>query len=98
MTEVNFNWLKEMSGVFKFGKGVLGRSAIAVGIFLIAVVVAAFRLSSDKAILWDLGLGSAMFCVWFFSVLWFSGKHPDIALLEDAEWSGYKRFEAAAKG
>ena len=36
--------------------------------------------------------------VWLYKVLKFAGEHPDIAVLEGAEWSGYQRFQAAAKG
>jgi hypothetical protein len=90
--------IKEVGGAFKLGTGVLGKSAIAIGILLIAVIVAAARLHSDIAIIGAVFLGTCVFLVWFFSVLKFAGKHPDIAVLEGAEWSGYQRFQASAKG
>jgi len=92
------NSIKEIGGVFKLGSGVLGKSAIAVGILLIAVIVGTARLHSDAAILGAIGLGIAAFFVWLFCVLKFAGDHPDIAVLEGGEWSGYQRFQASAKG
>jgi hypothetical protein len=91
-------YVKEIGGVLKFGSGVLGKSAIALGILLLAVIVAAARLHSDAAILSVIGLGVIVFLGWFLYVLKFAGEHPDIALLEGGEWSGFQRFQAAAKG
>jgi len=90
--------LKEVGGVFKFGSGVLGKSAIALGVLLIAVIVAVSRLHSDMAILATIIIAVLLFAGWFRYVLKFAGEHPDVALLEGAEWMGWKRFEAAAKG
>lgn len=97
----DFNPIKyftEIGGVFKFGSGVLGKSAIAVGIFLLAIPVAVWRLHSDLAVLGALVFGALIFLLWFFSVLRFANQHPDLALLDGAEWTGWKKFEAAAKG
>jgi len=87
-------YLKEAGGVFRFGSGVLGKSAIALVVLFCAVVVACWRLHSDAAILISLGIGGVLFLGWLFGVLYFAGKHPDIALLEGAEWSGFQRFQA----
>jgi hypothetical protein len=90
--------VKEVGGVFKFGSGVLGKSAIALGVLLIAVIVAAARLHSDGAIIAVIAIGAVIFFGWFAYVLKFAADHPDAALLEGAEWSSYHRFQAAAKG
>lgn len=90
--------IKEVGGVFKFGSGVLGKSAIALAVLLVAVIVAAARLHSDGAILAVIGVGAVIFFAWFAYVLRFASNHPDVALLEGAEWSGWKKFEASAKG
>lgn len=90
--------LKEVGGIFKFGKGVLGKSAIALGVLLLAPLIAVWRLHSDLAIIAALLIAALIFFIWFFSVIKFVAAHPDVGLLEGAEWSGYKRFEAAAKG
>lgn len=39
-----------------------------------------------------------MFFCWLHYVLKFAEQHPDIAVLEGAEWSSFQRFQAAAKG
>jgi len=90
--------LKEVGGIFKFGSGVLGKSAIALGVLFLAVIIAASRLHSDSYILAVIAIGVLAFFAWFFYVLKFAGKHPDVALLEGAEWTGYQRFQATAKG
>jgi hypothetical protein len=92
------NSIREVGGVFKFGSGVLGKSAIALGVLLLGIVIATARLHSDGAIIGVLILGAAAFFGWLIYVLRFASKHPDIAVLEGAEWSGYQRFQAAAKG
>lgn len=93
-----FQYVKEAGGVFKFGSGVMGKSSIVVGILMCAVVIAASRLHSDYAVLGALFLGATIFLVWLSKVLTFAGKHPDVAVLEGAEWSGFQRFRAEAKG
>jgi len=91
-------YLTEIGGVFKFGSGVLGKSSIALGILLVGVLIAVWRLHSDLAIIGALVFGASVFFLWFHRVLKFASDHPDLALLDGAEWTGWKRFEAAAKG
>ena len=90
--------VKEVGGALKFGTGILGKSAIAMGVLLIAVIVAVARMHSDSAIIVAIILGCLVFIAWFLFFLRFAGLHPDVALLEGAEEFGRKRFEAAAKG
>ena len=98
MPDSNFvEYLKEAGGIFKFGSGVLGKSAIVLGILMGAVAIGAWRLHSDVLIIVAIGSGAVIFFGWLFPVLIFASKHPDVALLEGAEWSGYQRFQAAAK-
>ena len=91
-------YLREIGEAFKLGSGVLGKSAIAVGILIIVGGIAIYHLKSDTSILIALSLIVVAFFLWFFPVIRFVDKHPDAALLEGAEWSGYHRFQAAAKG
>lgn len=99
MAEFEFlNTMKEFGGVFKLGSGVLGKSAIALGGLLVSVVIAVARLHSDSSIIAVIVIGTFIFFGWFGLVLKFAGDHPDAALLEGAEWSGYQRFQATAKG
>jgi hypothetical protein len=84
-----------VAGAFKFGKGVMGKSTIVLVALLLVGGVAAFRSTL-------LGLAafltSAVICIaWFFAIRSFCIKYPDMALLDGAEWSGWKRFEARAK-
>jgi hypothetical protein len=82
-------YIKEVGGVVKFGSGVLGKSSIALGILLVAVVIAVARLHSDGAIIGVLAVGAIIFFCWFRYVLKFAEEHPDIAVLEGAEWSSF---------
>jgi len=91
-------YIKEAGGVLKLGSGVLGKSAIALGIVMLASLIAIWRLHSDVAIVITLLIAVAAFFSWFFPVIRFAEKHPDVALLEGSEWSGFHRFQAAAKG
>jgi hypothetical protein len=91
------SYLKEIGGVLKLGSGVLGKSAIVVSILLVSVIIAVWRLHSDYAIIGALIFGGVSFSLWFHRVLGFASQHPDLALLEGAEWTGWKRFEAEAK-
>jgi hypothetical protein len=91
------SYLKEIGGVLKLGSGVLGKSAIVVSILMGAVIIAVWRLHSDLAIVGALFIGGGLFFLWFQRVLGFASKHPDLALLEGAEWTGWKRFEAETK-
>jgi hypothetical protein len=93
-----FTYLKEMGGVFKFGSGVLGKSSIAVGIFMLCGAIALWRLKSDWLILCVIGILAIILLIWLFSVMRFAHKHPEAALLEGAEWTGWQKFQAAAKG
>ncbi|MGB9234743.1 MAG: hypothetical protein WCC04_10040 [Terriglobales bacterium] len=91
-------YIKEVGGVVKFGSGVLGKSAIALGVLLFGVAIAAARLHSDIAIISVVIVGAVVFFGWLVHVLKFAEEHPDITVLEGAEWSSFQRFQAAAKG
>ena len=84
-------------GAFRFGRGIVSRSSVVILVFMIAIAIASFGLPG----LWKLagvGVGALVFLVWYFASLWFTVKHPDVALLDGAEWSAWKQFEASAKG
>ena len=80
--------VKEVGRVFEFGTGILGKSAIAMGVLLIGVIVAVARMHSDSAIIVAIILGCLVFIAWFLFFLRFAGLHPDAALLEGAEEMG----------
>jgi hypothetical protein len=92
------NYLKEIGAAFKLGSGVLGKSAIALGLLMVVGGIAVFRLKSDSSILLALIAILGAFFLWFFPVIRFVEKHPEAALLESADWMEYHRFQATAKG
>ena len=93
-----FNYIGEVGRVFRLGTGVLGKSAIAVGLFIVAGCIALWRLKSDGAILLALGILAFVLFARFFPIMLLGRKNPGAALLEGAEWTGWQRFQAAAKG
>lgn len=92
------HYLHEIGGAFKFGRGLLGKSAIPLLALMVAVIVAAFRIHSDEWIVLALVLAAVIFFLWYFLLLRFCEKHPDVALLEGGEWTSYKRFEQESRG
>jgi hypothetical protein len=60
-------------------------------------LVAAFGLTGGYRFA-TIVVGAVVFLAWYFSSLAFTTRHPDIALLDGAEWTAWKRFEATAKG
>jgi hypothetical protein len=99
MADSNPLWLmKEIGGVLKLGSGLLGKSAIALSIWEGIILIAVVRLQSDWAIMSAIALGGIGFFVWYFPVISFAKKNPAEALLEGAEWSGFQRYRAEAKG
>lgn len=92
-----FWFMKEVGGALKLGSGLLGKSAIVVGILEIVVFAAVCRLHSDVAIVGGVFAGAAIFFVWFFPVITFAKEHPAEAMLEGAEWSGFQKFQTSAK-
>ena len=76
----------------------MGKSAIPLVLLIFVAAIAVWRLHSDLAIIGTLLIAAVIFFLWLQRVTKFAGDHPDIALLEGAEWSSYKRFQATAKG
>jgi hypothetical protein len=56
-----FSMVREIVGVIKLGGGLLGKSAMVLGILELGIIVAVFRLHSDNMILGALGLGALFF-------------------------------------
>jgi hypothetical protein len=69
MSDENPLWfIKEIGGVLKLGSGLLGKSAIALCIWLAIILVSVFRLRSDLSIVGVIAIGAIGFFVWFFPV------------------------------
>ena len=90
--------VREIVGVIKLGSGLLGKSAMVLGILMLCVCVAMFRLHSDLAILMAIMLGAVFFFAWFVPIIRFADKHPAEALLEGSQWAEHQRFQIEAKG
>lgn len=93
-----FAALKEVASVIRLGSGLLGKSAIVIGILIVCVGIAIFRLHGDPYIFGALVFGAVMFFAWFIPIIRFADKHPDAALLEGAQWAQHQRDQLAAKG
>lgn len=84
-------------GAFRFGTGVMGKSAVLLFLLLSILGLAIWRLASVAALVGLALVAVASFFVWFFAMLHHSHKYPETALLEGAEWTAWKRFEATSK-
>jgi len=96
------DWIKQITesagGAFRFGTGVMGKSAVLLCVLLVVIGIAAFKLTPTAAILAVVCIGVASFFGWLIAILRYTANHPESALLEGAEWTSWKRFEATAKG
>lgn len=66
------SYAQHIGAAFKLGSGLLGKSAIALGLLLFAIIVAVFRLHSDIAIFSTLVFAAIVFFIWFFPVIRFA--------------------------
>lgn len=92
-----FTALKEVASVIRLGSGLLGKSAIVLGLLILCVGVAFFRLHDDRYIFGALAFGAVIFFAWFIPIIRFADRHPDAALLEGAQWAQHQRDQMAAK-
>jgi hypothetical protein len=82
----------------RLAQGVVGKSSYVAGVALLALLVVAFSLKDPGHLLAIGCFILILFFVYFAGVLWFSNKHPDMALLEGAELVKWRQIEMAAKG
>lgn len=92
------NTLSKYGGVFRWGSGLLGKSAIVVGPLVVGILVVAWNLHTDWAKLGAMLLAVGTFFCWYFPFLSFCDKHPANALLEGVQWSEHQRAMLATKG
>lgn len=82
----------------RLAQGFMGKASYVTGaVMLVLVTVAAF-LRDPLFLLIVAALAVIVFAIYFFGSLWFSHKHPDLALLEGAELIRWRQIEMAAKG
>ena len=92
-----FAIFQHVGQITKLGSGLLGKSAIILGVLLAAGVVAIARLHSDIAIIVTVVLLAIFFFCWFVPIIKFSHEHPAEALLEGSQWAAHQQF-LATKG
>jgi hypothetical protein len=93
-----FKQLTQSAGAaFRFGSGVMGKSAILLFMLLLVLGSAVWRLGATAAIVGIAVLAVAAFFGWLLLILRYTQAHPETALLEGAEWTAWKKFEASAK-
>ena len=99
MTETSrFAVVGEIASVIRRGSGLLGKSAIILGILMVAIVVVAYRVAGNWAILATPLVGALIYYPWFFYILRFAKSNPDSALLDGRDYTEHHRMLLAAKG
>ncbi len=84
-----------VSGLFKFGPGIMGKSAILLGLLFVGIIVLAIWPSPIALAAW--ALGAVAFFLWYFPMLRFARENPAQAMLDGAEWRIWKQFEITAR-
>jgi hypothetical protein len=89
---------KGYGGVFRWGSGLLGKSAIVVGPLVAGLLIVAWSFHSDSMKLAAMILSVGTFFFWYMPFLKFCDKHPAEALLDGIQWSEHHQMLLAAKG
>jgi hypothetical protein len=89
---------KNFAGVFRFGRGLLGRSSIALVAVLALGFAAIWRLHTEALIVTIFVLGAILFLIWYFRAEKFASKNPLEALLEGGDYTAHHQMLLAAKG
>lgn len=94
--------LAEAGQAVRFGSGVLGKTSYAVIVLLILWAIIIWRLGDNAALnatLFAAGfVASGVFLWWLRATHRFAENNPAQAMLDGAEFTAYKRFEAEVKG
>lgn len=75
----------------------MGRSTVALIVAILMIGGISLRIDDERMIGGCVVVVAFLFIAWFFSIMWYSTRHPDVALLEGAEWTNWKRFELGGK-
>ncbi len=89
---------KAYGGTFRWGSGLLGKSAIVVGPLIIGLLILAWHMQSDWARFGLSMIAVATFFGWYIPFIQFCEKHPADALLEGIHWAEHQQHLLAAKG
>jgi hypothetical protein len=82
----------------RLAQGVVGKASYVAGTALLALMAVAISLREPVYLLAVAILVVILFLGYLLGSLWFSHKHPDMALLEGAELVKWRQIEMAAKG
>jgi hypothetical protein len=82
----------------RLSRGVVGKTSYVAGAALLVLVSVALVLREPGYLLMIGGFAVILFLIYFIGILWFSHRHPDVALLEGAELIKWRQMEMAAKG
>jgi ABC-type branched-subunit amino acid transport system permease subunit len=80
----------------RLGRGVIGKASYVAAAAIFGLIVVALALRDSTLLLIIGTLIAAVFAIYFFGALWFSNKHPGVALLEGAELIQWRQLEVAA--
>jgi len=90
--------VREIVRVIKSGGGILGKTAMIIGLLIVCVGIALFRVPPEQIIL-ILALGALIFFLWFGPILWLVNKYPEKAFLDGQAWvEHHQQVTLAAKG
>ena len=90
--------LEAYGSAFRWGHGLLGKSAIVVGPLAIGLLVLAWECHSDLARGGFALLAVCTFFGWYIPFMRFCEKHPADALLEGTHWVQHQQSIIAVKG
>jgi hypothetical protein len=82
----------------RLAQGFVGKASYVAGTALLVLIAVAAFLRDPVYLLVVAFLAVCIFGIFFCGSLWFSHRHPDLALLEGAELIRWRQIEMAAKG
>lgn len=83
----------------RLGRGVVGNTTYAFISVVAAVAVVAFFFKGNLTVgAWIIGALLLVFVIYFLGIFWFAHKHPNVAMLGDAEYLQLMESKMAAAG
>jgi len=82
----------------RLAKGVVGKASYVAASAVAGLALLAWLLHDPRFVLVDAVLIFILFVSYLIGVLWFSNRHPGLALLEGADLIQWRQLEMAAKG
>jgi hypothetical protein len=83
----------------RLARGVVGKSTYVAVATMGVLSVAAYGLKANPIGLLIVGFGAiVLFCVYFFGIMFFASKNPNLAFLEGAELIHWRQMDISAQG